>query len=295
MSVTEGQGSVIGKTLGRYKILRTFGSERDEVRYVAEDLSRGRHVTLRVLPSIMDTKGSPERLDELLERIKAVAAVSHPNVAAIDDFGEDQGVVYVATELLEGQTLRQRLHGRRLSPVEAVEYARQIAEGLAAAHGRDIVHGDLRPENVFITRPGKIKVLDFGLGDTTGEPRPMEPGYWSPERVEGGPVDARSDVFSFGAVLYEMLSGSPAFSRDSAASTMAAVLDEDPPELSRSAAVPSSLEQIVKKCLKKSSEDRYGSAQDVADAIDALSEETTTERPPVVDSEPSPRRKWKFF
>jgi serine/threonine protein kinase len=285
---------VIGKTLGRYKILRTFGSEGDEARYVAEDAAR-RNVTLRVLPSIADTKESPESRDELLERMRAVAALSHPNVAAIVDFGEDQGVAYVATELLEGQTLRQRLHERRLSPVEAVEYARQIADGLAAAHGRDIVHGDLRPENVFITRSGKIKVLDFGWKGTTGEPRPMQPAYWSPERVEGRPVDARSDVFSFGAVLYEMLSGSPAFSGDSAASTMAAVLDGDPPELSRNAAIPSSLEQIVRKCLKKSSADRYGSAEDVADAIDALSEERTTERPPVVDGEPSPRRRWKFF
>jgi serine/threonine protein kinase len=286
---------VIGKTLGRYKVLRTFGSEGDESRYVAEDTARGRNVTLRVLPSIKDTRGSPKDRGELLERIRVFASLSHPNLAAIDDFGEDQGVAYVATELLEGQTLRQRLDDRRLSPVEAVEYARQIAEGLAAGHGRDIVHGDLRPENVFITRSGKIKVLDFGLEWATGEPRPIEPGYWSPERVEGRPVDARSDVFSFGAVLYEMLSGRPAFSRDSAASTMAAVLDEDPPELSRSAAIPSSLEQIVKKCLKKPTDDRYASAQDVADAIDALSEERTTERPPVVDGEPTPRRKWKFF
>ncbi|MGH9460329.1 MAG: serine/threonine-protein kinase, partial [Vicinamibacteria bacterium] len=275
---------MIGKTLGQYKVLRTFGGEGDEARYVAEDAARGRNVTLRVLPSIVDTKESPESRDEFLERIRAVAALSHPNVAAIGDFGEDEGVAYIATELLEGQTLRQRLHERRLSPVEAVEYARQIADGLAAAHGRDIVHGDLRPENVFITRSGKIKVLDFGLG-TTGEPRPMQLWYWSPERVEGRPVDRRSDVFSFGAVLYEMLSGSPAFSGDSAASTMAAVLDEDPPELSRSAAIPSTLEQIVRKCLKKSSDDRYASAKDVANAIDALSEERTTERPPVVDGE----------
>ncbi|HEX9723163.1 MAG TPA: serine/threonine-protein kinase, partial [Vicinamibacteria bacterium] len=214
---------------------------------------------------------------------------------AIDDFGEDQGVAYIATEVLEGQTLRQRLQEHRLSPVEAVEYARQIADGLAAAHGRDITHGDLRPENVFITRSGKIKVLDFGLEGTTGEPKATQPGYWSPERVEGRPVDPSSDVFSFGAILYEMLSGSPAFSGGSAASTMAAVLDNDLPELSNSASVPPSLEEIVRKCLKKSSDDRYRSAQDVADAIDALSEEKTTERPPVDDSESTPRRKWKLF
>jgi serine/threonine-protein kinase len=286
---------VIGKTLGRYKVLRTFGSEGDEVRYVAEDTARGRNVTLRVLPPVTDTKQSLEARDAFRKRTRALAALSHPNVAAIDDFGEDQGIAFVATEPLEGQTLRQRLKERRLSPVEAVEYGRQIADGLAAAHGRDILHGDLRPENVFITQSGKIKVLDFGWEGTTGELKPAQRGYWSPERIEGRPVDARSDVFSFGAILYEMLSGSPAFSGDSASTMMAAVLDSEPPGISKSASVPPSLEGIVRKCLKKSSADRYGSAQEVADAIDALSEERTTERPPVVDSEAPTRRKWKLF
>jgi serine/threonine protein kinase len=270
-------------------------------RYVAEDTTRGRNVMLKVLPpeTLLETADATDS-SARRERFKSVTALSHPNVMAIDDFGEEQGVSYLVTELLEGQTLRERLQERRLSPVEAVEYARQITDGVAAAHGRGFTHGDLRPENVFITKAGKIKVLDFGLAESIGESSSTQPGigtvgYKSPEQVEGRSADQRCDVFSFGAILYEMLSGEAAFRGDSSSETMRAILDQDPPSLSKSTSLPQNLEKIVGKCLKKNPDERFPSARDVAVAIDALSEERTTERPPVVDDEPSPRRKWKFF
>ena len=275
---------MIGETLGRYKILSTFASGAERELYLAEDTARGRQVALYVLPS-GDASGSSERSERLRTKIRAIAALSHPNVMAIDEFGEDRSVAYVATGFLEGQTLRQRLRESPLSPVEAVEYARQMANGLAAIHGRDILHGDLKPENVFITSAGKIKLLGLGLT----EPLATERGYWSPERVEGGTAGSSSDVFSFGAILYEMLSGRAAFSG------RAAVTDHSPPELGTITSVPPSLEAIVRKCLRKSAAERYASGQDVVDAIDALSEEKTTERPPVVDDEAPTRRKWKLF
>ena len=296
---------MIGRTLGRYQILRTLGSGATGERYVAADTTRGRNVMLKVLPpepppETMDAADSPAGRERFQREVHAIAALSHPNVMAIDDFGEAQGVSYMVTELLEGQSLRERLRERRLSPVEAVEYARQIANGVAAAHRRDITHRDLNPENIFITKTGKIKVLDFGLAETIGKSSAKQPGigivgYKSPEQVEGRSGDQRSDVFSIGAVLYEMLSGEAPFRGDSATETMAAILDKDPPELSRSTSLPPSLEKIVGKCLKKKPDERFPSAQDVVVAIDALSEETTTERPPVVDDEPSPRHKWKLF
>ena len=300
---------MVGKTLSHYKIVEKLGSGGMGEVYVAEDLTLGRKVALKVLPS--DVANDPERRDRFLREARAVAALSHPNVLAIHDFGEDQGIAFAVTELLEGRTLRQRLSEGSLSPVEAMELARQTADGLAAAHARGIVHRDLKPENLFITRNGKIKILDFGLAktieggggeDTPTQTRATEPGtimgtvgYMSPEQVRGRSADHRSDVFSFGAILYEMLSGERAFRGESAAVTLSAILKEQPPELlKKNPNLPSSLERIVMRCLEKNPDERFQSAQDVGYAIDALSEEKTTERPPVVtDAPPREERKGK--
>ena len=302
---------MVGNTLGHYKVIEKLGSGGMGDVYIAEDLTLGRKVALKVLPS--DLANDPDRRDRFVREARAVAALSHPNVLAIHDFGEDRGIAFAVTELLEGQTLRQRLDEGSLSPVEAMEFARQMADGLAAAHARGIVHRDLKPENLFVTSNSKIKILDFGLAkkaeegggeETPTQTRATEPGtimgtvgYMAPEQVRGRSADHRSDVFSFGTVLYEMLSGERAFRGESAAVTLSAILKEQPPELLKTKPdLPSSLERIVTRCLEKNPDERFQSAQDVGDAIDALSEERTTERPPVIDEEP-PRRKgkWKFF
>ncbi len=302
---------MVGKTLGRYKILEKLGSGGMGEVFVAQDTKLACKVALKILPP--DVADSPARRERFEREARAVAALSHPNVLAIHDFGEDQGVIFAVTELLEGKTLRERLAEGTMSPVEAVGYARQIADGLAAAHARGIVHRDLKPESLFITKNGKIKVLDFGLAKQAGEgggeeaatkTRATEPGtimgtvgYMSPEQVRGQSADQRSDVFSFGAILYEMLTGERAFDGESAGVVMSAILKEDPsPLLKKKPNLPSSLEQIVDWCLKKNPDERLQTAVDVGNAIDALSEETTTEHPAVKDDEPPKKKgRWKIF
>jgi serine/threonine protein kinase len=191
---------VVGKKLGHYKILEKLASGGMGDVYVAEDITLGRKVALKVLPA--EVADSPERRERFRREARAVAALSHPNVLAIHDFGEDQGVTFAVTELLEGKTLRERLDEGSMSPVEAMEYARQTADGLGAAHSRGIVHRDLKPENLFITKGGKVKILDFGLAklseegggeETPTQTRATEPGtimgtvgYMSPEQVRWG-------------------------------------------------------------------------------------------------------------
>ncbi len=302
---------MVGKTLGRYKVLEKLGSGGMGEVFLAQDTKLARKVALKILPP--DVADSPERRERFEREARAVAALSHPNVLAIHDFGEDQGVTFAVTELLEGKTLRDRLEEGTMSPVEAIGYARQAVDGLAAAHERGIVHRDLKPENLFITKDGKLKVLDFGLAKQAEEgggeaaatkTRATEPGtimgtvgYMSPEQVRGQSADQRSDVFSFGAILYEMLTGERAFHGESAGVVMSAILKEEPPPLSKKKTnLPSSLEQIVDWCLKKNPDERFQTALDVGNAIDALSEETTTELQAVVDEEPPKKRsRWKFL
>jgi Tol biopolymer transport system component len=227
---------------------------------------------------------SPDALVRFEREAKAVAALAHTNIVALYDFGQADGMLYAVTELLDGQTLRARIGEGAMAPRKAIEIASQIAQGLAAAHDRGIVHRDLKPENVFLTNTGTVKILDFGLarqanapalGGVTNSPTVAlvtDPGtvmgtvgYMSPEQVRGKPADHRSDIFSFGSVLYEMLTGRRAFERESAAETMAAIAREEPPELSElSTSLLSGLDRIVRHCLEKVPDERFQSARDLA-------------------------------
>jgi Tol biopolymer transport system component len=270
-----------GTRLGPYEILAPLGAGGMGEVYRARDAKLDRQVAIKVLPARMSN--DPEALARFEREARAVAALSHPNILAIHDFGEHEGTAYAVMELLAGETLRERLAEGALPVRRALDFAAQIAQGLAAAHAKGIVHRDLKPENVFLTKDGRVKILDFGLarqvspesGSDTKSPTAAgvtgagavlgTVGYMSPEQVRGLPADHRCDVFSFGAVLYEMLSGRRAFERGSAVETMMAILKEDPPAFSESGpAVPPFLERIVHHCLEKNPEDRFQSARDLA-------------------------------
>jgi serine/threonine protein kinase len=258
--------------------------------YRARDPRLSREVAVKVLPASLSA--DPDRLRRFEQEARAAGVLNHPNITAVYDIGQHEGSPYVVSELLEGETLRSRLGGEALSLRKALDYARQIALGLAAAHEKGIVHRDLKPENLFVTRDGRVKILDFGLAKLTraeeGGARTDLPtaaagtepgmvlgtlGYMSPEQVRGRPADHRSDIFSFGAILYEMLSGKRAFYRDTAADTMSAILKEDPPDLSVTGKnIPPGLERIVRHCLEKNPEERFHSAHDLAFDLQALSD-----------------------
>jgi len=257
--------------------------------YRAKDSRLGRDVAIKVLPSSFSA--DPDRLRRFEQEARAAGILNHPNITAVHDIGTHEGAPYVVSELLEGETLRTALSGGKLSQRKAIDYALQIAHGLAAAHAKGIVHRDLKPENLFVLRDGRVKILDFGLAKLTHiEVEPgatslptatggTEPGvvlgtlgYMSPEQVKGKPADARSDIFSFGAILYEMLSGKRAFHCDSAAETMSAILREEPPDLSvTNQSISPGLERIVRHAIEKNPEQRFHSAHDVAFALEALS------------------------
>ncbi|HTO75344.1 MAG TPA: protein kinase [Thermoanaerobaculia bacterium] len=279
-----------GSRLGPYEILAPIGAGGMGEVYRAKDPRLGRDVAIKVLPASFSA--DPDRLRRFEQEARAAGILNHPNITAVYDIGSNasDGAPYVVSELLEGETLRSALAGGRLSPRRATDYALQIAHGLAAAHEKGIVHRDLKPENLFVTKDGRVKILDFGLAKLTHTEEGSqatnlptatagtEPGvvlgtlgYMAPEQVRGKPADARSDLFSFGAILYEMLAGKRAFHGDSAADTMSAILREDPPDLSATnQAVSPGLERIVRHCLEKSPEQRFHSAHDVAFALEAL-------------------------
>jgi len=255
--------------------------------YKARDTRLGRDVAIKVLPERLAE--DPEALARFETEARAVAALSHPNILGIFDFGRESSVVFAVMELLEGSTLRERLDGGALPFRKCVDYGIQMAEGLAAAHDKGIVHRDLKPENVFVTPEGRIKILDFGLakslgvvsaGADTQSPtlaQATDPGtvlgtvgYMSPEQVRGRGADARSDIFSLGAVTYEMASGKRPFSGNSAVETMNAVLKEEPPEISTIRNVPPEFERIVRHCLEKSPEERFQSARDIVFALQSI-------------------------
>jgi serine/threonine protein kinase len=263
--------------------------------YRAKDPRLGREVAIKVLPSYFCRDG--DRLRRFEQEARAAGALNHPNILAVYDVGTHDGAPYLVTELLEGMTLRERLGGEALPARKATDFAVQIADGLAAAHDRGIVHRDLKPENIFVCRDGRMKILDFGLakliapeaGDATRTDLGLKDetgagvvlgtaGYMSPEQVRGEKADQRSDIFSFGVVLYETLSGRRAFTGRSAADRASAILKDDPPDLrSTGRMVPAGLERIVRHCLEKNPEERFQSAHDLAFHLETLS----------TDSEPS--------
>jgi Tol biopolymer transport system component len=262
--------------------------------YRAKDTRLGRDVAVKVLPErLVEDSDALARFER---EAKAVAALSHPNILALHDVGREGRVAYAVMELLEGETLRQELASGPLSTRRAVDYGVQIAHGLAAAHEKGIVHRDLKPDNVFVTRDDRVKILDFGLakpgagtvsGSETESPTVSgytEPGkvmgtvgYMSPEQVRGIAVDQRSDIFSFGSMLYEMLTGRRAFQRDTAAETMTAILKEDPArDDGPGASIPPALEPVLRHCLEKKPEKRFQSARDLAFALETATVEGTS-------------------
>ena len=279
-----------GSRLGPYEILSPLGAGGMGEVYRARDPRLGRDVAIKVLPASFSQDA--DRLRRFEQEAKAAGLLNHPNITAVHDIGRaGDGAPYVVQELLEGETLRASLAGGRLPQRKTIDYAIQIARGLAAAHDKGIVHRDLKPDNVFVTTDGRVKILDFGLaklthteerGPATSLPTASagtEPGvvmgtlgYMSPEQVRGKAADARSDLFALGAILYEMLSGKRAFQGDSAADTMSAILREDPPDLSvTNASVSPELERVVRHCLEKSPDQRFHSAHDVAFALETMS------------------------
>jgi Tol biopolymer transport system component len=279
-----------GAHLGRYEIVSLLGAGGMGEVYRARDTRIGRDVAIKVLPAALST--NRERLRRFEQEVQAAGSLNHPNIVTIHDVGTHEDFPYVVSELLEGETLRERINSAPLSSRKAIDYGLQIAHGLAAAHDKGIIHRDLKPENIFITRDGRVKILDFGLAKLTstsisGEAVPdaltlapnTKPGviigtvdYMSPEQVQGASVDHRSDIFSFGLVLYEMLTGRCAFCRPSAIETMNAILREDPPDLIElNPNLNPALERIVRHCLEKSPDHRFQSMRDLAFDLELIS------------------------
>ena len=277
-----------GTKLGPYEIAAPIGAGGMGEVYRARDTRLGRDVALKILPESLALQ--TDRLRRFEQEARAVAALNHPNILAVFDIGQHEGSPFLVSELLEGETLRAVLDRGALPQRKAIDYGVQIAQGLAAAHEKGIVHRDLKPENIFITRDGRIKILDFGLAKLVqtagGDPDDITltssntaagvvmgtASYMAPEQVRGESIDARTDIFAFGAVLYEMLFGQRAFRHDTAAETMTAVLKEDPPELSDPVrSVSPALERTVRRCLEKNPEQRFQSARDLSFALSALS------------------------
>jgi len=288
-----------GARFGPYEVVGPLGAGGMGEVYRALDARLGREVALKVLPA--GASADPQRLRRFETEARAAGALNHPNVLGILDLGTDDGHPYVVSELLEGETLRNRLRVSAFPVKKAIDLAIQIAQGLAAAHDKGIVHRDLKPENLFLTRDGRIKILDFGLAklrtaerDETA-PRPDDGaqtdsgtvlgtvGYMAPEQVRGLLADPRSDIFALGAVLYEMVSGRRAFRRDTPAETMTAILKDDPPDLRPVApGAPPALERILRRCLEKSPDERFQSARDVAYALETVATAPDSVVPPTV-------------
>ena len=290
-----------GRRLGPYEILDALGAGGMGEVYRARDTRLGREVALKVLPAERAQDG--DRLRRFENEARAVAALSHPNILAVHDVGTADGVSFVVFELLDGRTVRRVLEQGPLAARRVMDYAAQACRGLAAAHDKGIVHRDLNPENLLITHDGQLKILDFGLAKLTRdeEAGPGETstttdvgvvlgtaGYMSPEQARGRPADARSDLFSLGAVLYEMLSGQRAFSGETAADTISAILHHDPPDTA-SGVIPAGLERVVRRCLEKNPQERFQSARDVAFALEAVSGSSAV--PAAVDAR-GPRRRF---
>ena len=287
-----------GTKIGPYEILSLLGAGGMGGVYKARDSRLRREVAVKILPPSFAQDA--DRLRRFEQEARAVGALNHPNILAIFDVGTQDGAPYLVSELLEGQSLRQHLQGAALSQRKAVDYGMQIARGLAAAHEKGVVHRDLKPDNVFVLNDGRIKILDFGLAKLRQEdlfasappdvqtvdhpPSGTTPGqvvgtvgYMSPEQVRGQTTDHRTDIFAFGAILYEMLSGKRAFKRDSSVETMNAILKEDPAELEEvTPNLTPGLDRVVRHCLEKNPAQRFQSASDIAFDLETISNQSAT-------------------
>jgi eukaryotic-like serine/threonine-protein kinase len=285
--------------LGPYQLIRSIGAGGMGEVFRARDARLNRDVAIKVLPKSFAS--DPDRLRRFEQEAKTLAALNHPNGLTVYDTGVHEQAPYLVSELLEGQTLREVMNGvsgAGLPVRKATDYGLQIAQGLAAAHSKGIIHRDLKPENIFLTKDGRVKILDFGLAklsdrSQTSEVRrrnqPREeaatlinstepgvvlgtPAYMSPEQVRGASADHRSDIFACGCVLYEMLTGTRAFRRDAPVETMNAVLREEPAKLlTNHPNVPPAIERVVHRCLEKQPERRFQSASDLAFALEGPS------------------------
>ena len=294
--------------VGPYRVVSRIGEGGMGAVYRATDTRLGRDVAIKVLTAV--TLSDRERLQRFEQEARATGMLNHPNLLTIYDVGNSDGTPFLVSELLEGETLRTRIDRGSVPPRKAIDIALQMAQGLAAAHDKGIVHRDLKPENIFITKEGRVKILDFGIaklsakGSGDGPQFQMastEPGmvlgtvgYMSPEQVRGEIVDFRSDIFSFGAILYEVLTGGRAFTGDSSIETLGAILRDDPPDLHTTVTnLPPALDKLVRRCLDKDRDHRFQSAHDLAFSLESLSSYTApaTQRhapppAPAVSAEP---------
>jgi hypothetical protein len=282
-----------GERLGPYEILAGLGAGGMGEVYRARDPRLGRAVAIKILRP--EAAHDPDRLQRFEQEARASGGLSHPNIVAVHDVGTHEGSPYLVTELLEGETLRQRLQAGALPIRKAVDYALQVSRGLAAAHERQVVHRDLKPENLFLTKDGIVKILDFGLARLERHKTPAQGeftntlsagtdagtvmgtvGYMSPEQVRGEVADHRSDLFALGAVLHEMLTGQRAFHKETSVDTLRAILREEPAGFPEDTRVPPALDRIVRHCLEKSPQDRFQSARDLAFELEGLTGSSVT-------------------
>lgn len=298
---------------GRYEVLAPLGAGGMGEVYRARDLRLKRDVAVKVLPTRLER--DPEAQERFEAEAHALASLQHPHVLTLHDFGTEGELHYAVTEVLEGETLRERLGRGPVPWRKAVEWTQALAEGLAAVHARGIVHRDVKPENVFLTNSGTVKVLDFGLAapqpgagiatSTSGEGDATDPlvgtlHYMSPELLRGEALDHRADIFGLGCVLYELLAGRRLFARETPAGTLAAILSEDPPELSPSSAepLPPGLEQAVQRCLRKQPDERFQSMQDLVFALEMISITSGSgriTRPLLPQVPPARPRRWPWL
>lgn len=294
-----------GARLGPYEIISSIGAGGMGEVYKARDTRLKRDVAIKVLPESFAVDA--DRLRRFQLEAQSAGGLNHSNILVVYDIGADGQSPYLVSELLEGETLRERLRRDKLATAKAIDYTRQIAAGLAAAHSKGITHRDIKPENLYITKDGRIKILDFGLAkvataaksvdDAPTQTQATDPGavmgtasYMSPEQVRAQAVDHRSDIFSLGCVLYEMLSGKRAFQGGSSVETMNSILKEDPPDLSTlDATLPPALDRIVRHCLEKNPDDRFQSARDLSFDLESISQ---LSQPRTAVSRARPARRW---